>query len=53
LLRTILKEKVCWQSIAINAVIAYYKFKEKRAYKAPWKRLLTKVACLIKTKGAT
>jgi hypothetical protein len=29
-----LKKEVCWQSAVINAVAAYYKFKEKGAYEA-------------------
>jgi hypothetical protein len=52
LLKTILKKEICRQSAAINTVAAYYKFKKEGAYKAPQKRLSTKVACLIKTKKA-
>jgi hypothetical protein len=53
LLRTTLEKEVCRRSAVINAVAAYYKFKKERAYRAPQKRPLTKVACLIKIKEAT
>ena len=53
LLETTLEEEVQQQNATINAVTTYYKFEERGACSAYRKRLVTRVARLIKIEEAT